>query len=315
MAAALHQAAIQEIYTQHKPASLPLLAGLFAKYAGEEMSLYDVVCAKHKIAPDAELRQRAADLGAQVESATKRRKTSDCSWVEAAPADLLDKQSSSGLAGAADEPPSTLPPIDSVVSLPPVTTQESTPAALDFSVPNWSRKLDFSVKSTKCRGARKETPLVADENAFADLRRQRPPQDPRILHQQFMDAKTTQKLTVANTFAFAAPVDCDTRAAVWHLWLTLSEVGYFVKQMYLGTEFLKHAVPTCDAGKGSPGQAIVYTHDGTIEWLISSGRLYCQNPKNDLLPRLAKKFHAFGGRTGSHKTQSREPPKLDFSIS
>jgi hypothetical protein len=127
-------------------------------------------------------------------------------------------------------------------------------------------------------------------------------------------AKTTQKPPGANAFAFSSPRGYDARAARWHLWLALSEVGYFVKQLYLVTCFLKHAVPTCDAGHGSPGQVIVYTHDGTILCLPSTYRLYCENPKRDLLQRLAMKFPAFSKKSTSHATQYLVPQQLDFSL-
>ena len=127
------------------------------------------------------------------------------------------------------------------------------------------------------------------------------------------------------------PPGFDERTARWHFWAALSKCGFFVTEYYAFTPYSGYS--NCYAGPGSKGQQVVYTKShGTILWM-SSGRVYCPNPKKDTFERLAvfldpwqpmsNGTQAFDGRFPSFGT-SADPAAavaqvsanpLDFSIS
>ena len=135
--------------------------------------------------------------------------------------------------------------------------------------------------------------LVVDESTFADLRQLHPPQDPAVLLQKFQ-AQSHNPASPQGTevFQLVRTAGVDDRTARWQFWNAMSQIGFFVRELYCGTEYFNFH--NCRAGAGAKGQHVIHTAlHGTILWMSSTNRLYCPNPKGDIFHRMAVAFPAW----------------------
>ena len=76
----------------------------------------------------------------------------------------------------------------------------------------------------------------------------------------------------------------DLRARKWSLWKKVSEVGIFVKDYYLHTQYVHHANA---AASGNSGQIVVKTQQGTLTWVPNDRRVSISNNSPTLRTKLS----------------------------
>jgi len=175
------------------------------------------------------------------------------------------------------------------LSMPPTQAGSSSPHVLNFQISGQGSQAVCVRPSKSSRGAAAKPAVTIDPTTFADLRQQWPPEDPTMLHQKYLARKSTPKSPPGTEIFSYAPPECNSdRAKRWQLWRTLSEIGFFVAELYNGTSYQGYV--NSWAGPGSKGQEVVHTGHGTILYMTSTHRLYSPNPRGDMLLRLGIVF-------------------------
>jgi len=210
--------------------------------------------------------------------------------------------------------------VDGVHPLPAPDSLSDKPASATPTLPTSHQVLLAAGHLSSSRGQRVTTArrcLECDVTTFADLRERWPPADPADIHRSFQRlAAAPASADSVTYFSFIAPAGCQDREARWHFWLALADIGYFVQELYLGTNFLADA--NSQAGIGATGQHVVYAGPdaGTVLWMQRTGRLYTPNGNMDLLRRLRRRFPPFCATvTGAAAFQGRWPATSPSSTS